>query len=116
MELSKRYKNWGKELVVHILCMACVDHLYCVIFDDIGVIPFVGVRHVIAIPSTKGRFATRQRALNVVDGEEGIVYVSLHVFKRVSVAVLLRHVLIERPYFGGGALGVQVLILLHLRR
>jgi hypothetical protein len=32
------------------------------------------------------------------------------------VAVLLGYVLVERSYLSGGALGVQVLILLHRRR
>ena len=101
---------------MHVLCVACIDHLDCVALDDVGIVPFVGVRHMVAIPTAEGRFAARQRALDGVDGEESVAHISLHVLKRVGVAVLLGYVLVERPYLSGGALGVQVLILLHRRR
>ena len=106
----------GNELLVHILCVACINHLDCVVLDDVSVVPLTCVRHVVARPFAEGRFAARRRALDGVDGKEGIAHVPLHVLKRVGVAVLLGHVLVERPYLGGGALGVQVLILLHRRR
>ena len=101
---------------MHVLCVACIDHLNRVALDNVGVVPFVGVCHVVVNPSAEGWFAARQRALYVIDGKKGIVNVTLHVFIRVSVAVLLGHILVERPYLGGSALGIQVLILLHLRR
>ena len=96
--------------------MARIDHLYRVALDDVGVVPLVGVRHVETLPSADGRPAAGQRALDGVDGEEGVAHVALHVLIGVRVAVLLGHVLVERPYPGCRALGVQVLILLHRRR
>ena len=103
-------------LVVHILCVARIDHLYRVTFDGVGVVPFVGVRHMIASPSADSRLSARQRALYIVDSKESIVHVSLHILIRVGVAVLLGHILVELPYLGDGALGIQILILLHRRR
>ena len=106
----------GTALLVHVLRVARINHLYRVALDDIGVVPLAGVSHVVAGPSVEGRLAARQRALYAVDGKEGIMHVPLHVLKRVGVALLFGHVPIERPYLGGGALGVQVIILLHRRR
>ena len=103
-------------LLPHVLCVACIDHLDCVALDNVGVVPLVGVRHVVASPSADGRLSARQRALYVVDGKEGIVYVTFHVLIRVGVAVLLGHVLVERPYLSSGTFGVEVFILLHLRK
>ena len=101
---------------MHILRVACIDHGDGVALYLVGVVPLVGVRHVAARPSANGGTAAGQRPLNGVDGEEGIAHVALHVLVGVGVAVLLGHVPVERPYLGGGALGVQILILLHRHR
>ncbi len=73
---------------------------------DVSVVPFVGIRHVVACTSAKGRLAVRQRALDGVDGEKGVAHVPFHVLIRVGVVVLLGNVLVERPYLGSGALVV----------
>ncbi len=103
-------------LIVHVLCVASIDHLYRVAIDSVGVVPLAGVRHIIACPSFDCWPTARQRTLDSVDGEESIAHVTLHILIRVGVAVLLGHVLVERSYLGGSALGIEVLILLHLRR
>ena len=86
--------------------MTRINYFNCITLDNVGVVPLVGVRHMVASPTAKGRFAARQRALDGVDGEESVAHISLHVLKRVGVAVLLGHVLVKRSYLGGGALGV----------
>ena len=91
---------------MHVLRVACIDYLYRVALDSVGVVPLVGVRHMVASPTAEGRFAARQRALDGIDGKEGVTHIPLHVLIRVGMAVLLGHVFVERPYLGGGALGV----------
>ena len=91
---------------MHILRVACIDHGDGVALYLVGVVPLVGVRHVVASPSAKGWSAPRQRFLDGIDVKEGLAHVSFHVLKRVGVAVLLGHVLVKRPYLGGGAFGV----------
>ena len=51
----KQIKKVGSSvrLLVHILCVACIDHLDRIAFDDVGVVPLVGVCHVVASPTAK---------------------------------------------------------------
>ena len=42
---------------MHVLCMAGIDHLNCVAFDNVGIIPLIGVCHVVTSPSAYGRAA-----------------------------------------------------------
>lgn len=116
VQLDNYYLSLENGLFVHILCMARIDYFYRITLNDVSIVPSVSVRHVVARPTADGRFAARQRTFDGVDGEESIAHVTLHILIRVGVAVLLGHVLVKRPYLGCGALGVQVLILLHLRR
>ena len=53
---------WGKSLInlfVHILRMAGIDHSYHVTLNGVSIVPFVGVRHVVAFPSADGRATAR---------------------------------------------------------
>ena len=99
-----------------ILCVAGIDHRNLVILDGVGIIPFVGVRHVVAFPSADGRTAAWKRPLYGVDGKERIAYIALHVLVRIGVAVLLAHVSVETSYLGGCTLGIEILILHGSRR
>ena len=99
------------ESVVHILCMASIDHRNGVALDGVSVVPLVGVRHMVACPSTDGGTTTWQRPLYGVDSEEGIAHVALHVFVGIGVLVLHGHVPIETSYLGSRTLGVEILIL-----
>ena len=101
---------------MHVLRVAGIDHGDGVALYLVGVVPLVGVRHVVASPSTDGRAAAGQRPLYGVDGEEGIAHVPLHILVGVGVAVLLGHVPVEASYLGGCALGVEILILHTPRR
>ena len=80
---------------MHVLRMTRIDHRYHIPLYCIGVVPLVGVRHMVASPSAKGRLATRQRTLYGVYGEEGIAHVSFHILIRVGVAILFGHVFVE---------------------
>ena len=99
------------ESVVHILRVAGIDHRNGVSFDGVGVVPFVGIGHVVALPSADDRVAARQRSLYGVDGEEGITHVTLHVLVGIGVLVFLGHVPIKTSYLGCRMLGVEILIL-----
>ena len=93
-----------------------MTHIYNgdgVTLDSIGVVPFVGIRHVVSLPSANGRAAARQCTLYGINCEERITYVSLHIFIRVGMAIFLSYVFVERSDLGSGTLSVEVLIL-HL--
>ena len=44
---------------MHILRVAGIDHCNGVAFDGVGIVPSVGIRHVVARPSADGRAAAR---------------------------------------------------------
>ena len=46
----KQIKKVGSSvrLLVHILCVACIDHLDRIAFDDVGVVPLVGDTYTVA--------------------------------------------------------------------
>lgn len=93
--------------------MARIDYGDGVTLDSVCVVPFVSVRHIVVRPSADSGAAAWQRALDGIDGEEGIAHVTFHVLIRVSVAVLLAHISVEGSNLGGSTLGVEILIL-HL--
>ena len=114
--ISFHFGYIGIGLFVHILCMARINYLYRVTFNDVGVVPLACVCHVIARPSADGRTSTRQCTFYSVDCKECSAHVAVHVLVRVGVTILLGHIPVERPYLGCGTFGVQVLILLHRRK
>ncbi len=81
---------------MHILCVTGVNDNDGVAFNYIGVVPFIGVRHVVTRPSADGRFPTWQGSFNSIDIEDGVTDVTLHVFKRVGVTILQRNIPVER--------------------
>lgn len=70
-------------LLVHVLRVADINDSDGVALDDVGVVPPVGVRHVVCRSSADGGPAARQCAFYSVDGKEGIAHVSLHVLIRI---------------------------------
>lgn len=94
---------------MHILFVASINNNYRVAFYGVSVVPFVGVCHIVVRPSADGGFAAGQGFLYGVDGEKCLAYVSLHIIIRVCVAVLDRHISVERPYFGSGTFGIEIL-------
>ena len=109
-ELERQIRPSGESLV-HILSVAGIYHRNGVSLDGVGVVPFVGIRHVVALPSADGWAAARQRSLYGVDGEESIAHVALHIFVRIGVLVILGHVPVETSYLGSCTLGIEILIL-----
>ena len=47
-------------LIVHILCVAGINHSYRVTFNSVGIVPSVSICHVIAVPSADGGTTPRQ--------------------------------------------------------
>ena len=67
-------------LLPHVLCVAGVNHCNRVALDGVGVVPLVGVCHVVARPSADDRATARQRTLYGVDGEESVAHVLASIF------------------------------------
>ena len=98
-------------LVVHVLRVAGINNDDGVAFDTMGIIPFVGVGHEIAFPSGDCWLAPWQRSFYGIDIKDSVTNVSLHVFIRISMAILQSNVLVECPDFLYSPLGINVLIL-----
>ena len=71
------FSGEGRNLIPHVLCMACVDHCDGVAFDRVGEVPPVGISHVVACPLGDGRLATEEGALDLEDRENCILNISL---------------------------------------
>lgn len=102
-------------LFVHVLCVAGINNGNRVALDGVGVIPLIGVRHVVARPSADSGTAAWQCSLNGIDSKKGITNIALHILIRIGMAVLFAHVLVEGSNLGSCTFGVEILIL-HLSR
>ncbi len=58
----------------------------------------VGISHMVSRPTRDGRLSTEESLLNLVNREDCIMCIAFHIVLIVSVAVFLRHILIERKY------------------
>lgn len=98
-------------LVVHVLRMAGIDNCDGVTINKVGIIPFIGVGHIIAFPSFDNRLTARQRSFYRINVEDGIANVAFHIFIRIGVTVLSGDISVECPDFLDSPLGINVLIL-----
>ncbi len=81
---------------MHVLRVAGIDNGNRIALNGVSVIPLVSIGHVVARPSTDSGTTTRQRPLYGIDSKESITHVTLHVFVRIGMAVLIGHIPIER--------------------
>lgn len=95
---------------MHILRVAGVDYGNSVTVNGVGIIPFVGVGHIVASPSADSWLSARQGSLYGIDVEDGVADITLHVFKRIGVAILQGYVPIEKPNVPDCLLGIAILI------
>ena len=96
---------------MHVLRVAGINHGNGIAFNYISVIPFVGIRHVIACPSADGRLATWKCTFNSVDVKDCIADITLHVFIRIGMPILQSYVPVESPDVPYRLLGITILIL-----
>ncbi len=97
--------------VVHVLCVAGIHYLNRVILDDVGIIPLIGVCHVVASPAADSGATAWQCFLYGVDSKKCIAYIALHVLIGIGMAVLLTHVTVETSYLGNRSFSIKILIL-----
>ena len=98
--------------IVHILRMTGINYSDAVTVNLVGIIPFVCICHVAALPSSYRWFPAWQGFLDVENRKDGIVNITFHVIKRIGVSVLKGNVSIERPYLGNSAF-VKAIVILH---
>ena len=96
---EKKMNFFKKVLVVHVLGMAGIYNGNGVAINAVGVVPFVGVGHIITFPSPDGRFTTRQRLFYRINGEDSVVNVAFHVLIRIGITVLSGDIPVKRPDF-----------------
>ena len=83
---------------MHILRVTGIHYRDGVALYRVRKVLLVCVRHVVARPTRDGRFPSQQRPLNLVHRKDCIMCIPFHIVLIVSVAVFLRHILIEREY------------------
>ena len=65
---------------MHVQRMTGIDHGNGIAVNGVGIIPLVGVRHVVTLPSTDSRLATQQSLFYAIDSEERITHITIHFF------------------------------------
>ena len=79
--------------------MAGVRDYNGIILYLIGIVPFVGVSHIIPFPTGQCGFASLQCLFYFVYGKEGVADIPLHIFIGVGMLVFAGNVNVKRPDF-----------------
>ena len=105
-------------LFPHVLRVTGIDHGDGVALDGVGIVPLIGVCHVIAIllPFNQGGLATQKRTFYQINTKHCILYITRKVIKVISMLVLLGHIIVKRMYLSVGQRLDDVLRWSHLRR
>lgn len=88
----------ARGLIGHVLCVAGIHHGHSIAIYRVRKVPLIGISHMVSRPSRDGRLSTEESLLNLVNREDCIMCIAFHIVLIVSVAVFLRHILIERKY------------------
>ena len=94
---------------MHVLRMADIHNSDDVPLNFVGVIPLVGVGHIIFSPTGNGGFSSRQRAFYLEDGVVGIIGILMHQLLGICMLILLGDIAVERDYLLGTTLPDNIL-------
>ena len=80
---------------MHVLFVTGILYRYCISVDGVGVVPFPGMCHVVAVPSAQCGLAAVEGLLYLVTVENRMTHIPFHVFIRIYMLIFQPDVSIE---------------------